>query len=165
MPTASPTSCCTARTDRQTKLSGLIASRASSVFNLGSVAGKTAIAGIPNSAASVAARLSESSPKRLTPGRLWIGCSPLGWSTTKSGQIKSSTVSLVSDTKRRDQSCRRNRRIRTAGKEPRAEENMRALPAVENVMKRVSRAFAPWKATLLYFVFCSCTHPHRRKLF
>ena len=70
----------------------------------GSVSGKIAIAGMPRSRASLAARRARSTQRRSTPGIEAIGVRARSPSCTKTGQIRSSTESLVSATSRRDQS-------------------------------------------------------------
>jgi len=80
-----------ARVARQARFSGLNASSASGVFFSGGVAGKMAIAGMPNRTASPAASTSKSIDRRSTPGIDGIGCRRFSPSCTNTGQIKSST--------------------------------------------------------------------------
>ncbi len=105
-----------ARTARQTRLPGLSASLASSSRSEGSVLGKSAMAGSPSEAASSAALTARSIDSRSTPGMAAIGVRARVPSMRKIGQIRSSVVSEVSRTSRRDQSARRLRLSRVAGK-------------------------------------------------
>src|SRR6478609_7397037 len=101
-----------ARAARQTRLSGLTASEPTGSRRAGSVYGKSATAGMPSFAARSAARTASSSERRSTPGIEAIPCRTRSPSIRNSGQIRSSTVRVVSRTRRRDQSARRLRRIR-----------------------------------------------------
>ena len=65
----------TARTARQTKLSGLKLSSPPGVFLSAGVTGKTAMAGMPRASASCAAATSDAIECRWTPGMLGIGAS------------------------------------------------------------------------------------------
>ncbi len=91
-----------ARVARHTRFSGLKASRPSSERSLGSVLGKSAIAGMPSLTASSAAATTLSMERRSTPGMEAMGTRLLRPSTTNSGQIRSSTPSWCSATRRRD---------------------------------------------------------------
>src|SRR6476659_1328971 len=71
---------------------------------------------MPRLAASAAAFTARSIDSRSTPGIAIMEELDFLPSTTKIGQIRSSTVSVVSRTSRRDQSVLRFRRGRTAGK-------------------------------------------------
>ncbi len=77
--------------------------------------GNSAIAGNPSAAASSAALTARSIESRSTPGIDAIGVLARVPSMRKIGQIRSSVVSVVSRTSRRDQSARRFRRSRVAG--------------------------------------------------
>ena len=105
-----------ARTARHTRLPGLTASLAASSRKEGSVLGNSAMAGMPSAAASSAALTARSTDSRSTPGMAATGVRARVPSMRKIGQIRSSVVSEVWRTSRRDQSVRRLRRIRVAGK-------------------------------------------------
>ena len=105
----------TARTARQTRLSGFVASSPSGVFRSASITGKTATAGMPAARASFAASTRRSTDRRETPGMDAIGLDDAWPSCTKSGQIRSAGVSTCSRVRRRDQASRRSRRIRVRG--------------------------------------------------
>ena len=105
----------TARVARQTRLSGLVASRPSSVRLSGSVYGNSAIAGIPSASASSAAATTRSTVMRSTPGIDAMGRRLLRPSITNSGQIRSAGDRVFSATRRRDHADWRMRRGRMDG--------------------------------------------------
>ena len=102
---------------RQTRLSGLRASRPSSDLASACVNGKSAMQGMPSPSASFAALPMRSTESRATPGIEGTASSTPVPAQTKSGQIRSFGESHVSRTIRRDQSDWRRRRMRRAGKE------------------------------------------------
>ena len=101
-----------ARVARLIRLSGLRISEPVWSFSASSTFGKVAIAGMPSFAARSASRASRSTDRRVTPGIAATSSCRFSPSTTKTGQIRSSTVSRVSCTSRRDQSALRMRRSR-----------------------------------------------------
>src|SRR6266568_3172007 len=108
----------TARTARQTRFSGFVASSPSGDLRSSGVTGKNATQGMPRLFASPAASTSAGIESRSTPGMEATGARAARSSCTKTGQMKSPGVSTCSATIRRVQSSRRLRRMRTRGKVP-----------------------------------------------
>ncbi|CEJ85999.1 hypothetical protein HYPGJ_30164 [Hyphomicrobium sp. GJ21] len=107
-----------ARVARQTRLSALKASFASSERFAGSVNGKSAIAGISSATASFAASTIRSTLRRSTPGIDVTGTRLSFPSMTNIGQMRSLGERRCSATSSRVQGALRLRRIRVAGKRP-----------------------------------------------
>jgi hypothetical protein len=101
-----------ARPALQTRFFGLRASYPFASRRLGSVYGKSATAGMPNRAARSASRTAWSMLSRSTPGIERTSSRPPAPAVTKSGQIRSSTLSVCSRTSRLTQSAFRFRRGR-----------------------------------------------------
>ena len=101
---------------RHMRLSGLSASRPSSLRRSGWVLGNSATQGMPKATASFARATIPSTDQRETPGRLAIGFSTACPSVTNRGQMKSAGVSTISRCMARLQPVARVRRRRSAGK-------------------------------------------------